>query len=209
LAEHVPVQLMPEGLLLTVPEPPPALLTTSGCVLADVVENCAVTDWLVLRLTVHVGLVPVQAPLQPVNWDPLAGLAVRPMDVPCRNETDCEGQPVEQLMPVGLLVTLPCPVPVLDTVSSRLVWVKVAVTDRLACMLTTQLPVPLHAPDQPAKVESLAAAAVSVTVLLLVKVAEQALPQLMPEGLLVTKPEPVPSLATVSVLLVEALSAGR
>jgi hypothetical protein len=131
------------------------------------------------------------------------------MDVPCVNDTDCVAHPVVQLMPPGLLVTLPCPVPVLDTVSRRVIWLKVAVTERLACMLTTQLPVPLHAPDQPAKVESVEAAAVSVTVLLSVKVAAQAFPQLIPAGLLVTTPEPVPSLATVSVLLVEALSAGR
>jgi hypothetical protein len=40
---------------------------------------------------------------------------------------------------------------------------KVAVTERAALMLTVQLPVPEQAPDQPAKVEPAAAAAVSVT----------------------------------------------
>jgi hypothetical protein len=30
LAEHVPVQLIPAGLLVTVPEPPPVLLTVNG-----------------------------------------------------------------------------------------------------------------------------------------------------------------------------------
>ena len=38
-----------------------------------------------------------------------------------------------------------------------------AVTDRACVMLTVQVPVPLHAPDQPVKVESGAEAAVRIT----------------------------------------------
>ena len=65
-------------------------------------------------------------------------------------------------------------------------------------MVTTQLPVPEQpAPDQPVKVEPTEAAAVRVTEVPWLKVAEQVAPQLMPGGSLVTVPEPVPSLATV------------
>ncbi len=53
-------------------------------------------------------------------------------------------------------------------------------------------------PDQPAKTEPEAGVAVSVTAVPLLRVVEQALPQLIPAGLLVTVPLPVPALATVS-----------
>ena len=76
-------------------------------------------------------------------------------------------------------------------------------------MLITQLPVPLHAPDQPAKTESVEAAGVSVTVVVLVNVAVQELPQLIPDGLLLTLPVPVPFLVTVSMVLTEVVSVGR
>jgi len=49
------------------------------------------------------------------------------------------------------------------------------------------------------KVEPAAGAAVRVTVVPLVKLAEQVAPQLMPAGALVTVPVPVPALETVSV----------
>lgn len=51
---------------------------------------------------------------------------------------------------------------------------------------------PLHAPLHPAKVEFALGAAVSVTWVPLVKVALQVDPQLIPEGLLVMVPLPVP-----------------
>ncbi len=66
-----------------------------------------------------------------------------------------------------------------------------AVTDR-ACVIDTEhvLPVPEHAPDQPAKVLPLAAVAVSVTLTPSAKSAEHALPQSIPAGTLVTEPSP-------------------
>jgi len=71
------------------------------------------------------------------------------------------------LIPAGLLVTVPVPAPALVTVRvkgppppERL---KVAVTVFAAFIVTTQEPVPVQAPDQPAKVEPAAEVAVRVT----------------------------------------------
>jgi hypothetical protein len=58
-----------------------------------------------------------------------------------------------QLMPAGLLVTCPVPVPVSETLSVKPIPLKFAVTLWAAFMVTMQEPVPLHAPPQPAKVE--------------------------------------------------------
>jgi L-cysteine desulfidase len=76
--------------------------------------------------------------------------------------------------------------------------VNVAVTVLLAFIVTLQVVVPVHPPDHPAKVALVAAAAVSVTTDPVGYVDVQVDPQLMPEGLLVTVPEPVPALCTVS-----------
>jgi len=76
--------------------------------------------------------------------------------------------------------------------------VKVAVTVVAAETVTTHDPVPEHPlPLQPVKVEPAAGAAVSVTAVPLAKLAEQAAPQVIPAGLLVTVPVPVPALETV------------
>ena len=69
-----------------------------------------------------------------------------------------------------------------------------AVADFAVVMLTVQVvAVPVQAPDQPVKLEPAAGAAVSVTDVPLLKLAEQVLPQLIPAGLLVTVPVPVPA----------------
>ena len=91
---------------------------------------------------------------------------------------------------IGLAQVPPPPLPL-----------KVAVTDRDAVMDTVQFPVPVHAPLHPANVDPLAATAVSVTDVPLVKLAAQALPQLMPAGDDVTVPLPVPTLLTVSAFV--------
>jgi hypothetical protein len=65
-------------------------------------------------------------------------------------------------------------------------------------MVTLQVLVPEQAPLHPPKVEPEAGEAVSVTAVPLEKLALQVLPQLIPEGLLVTLPEPLPARVTLS-----------
>jgi hypothetical protein len=74
---------------------------------------------------------------------------------------------------------------------------KLAVTDFAASLVTVQVvPVPLHAPDQPAKVDSASGVAVRVTEVPIAKFARHVLPQLIPTGNDVTSPPPAPVLAT-------------
>jgi hypothetical protein len=155
----------------------------------------AVTAVAPLTVTVHAP-VPEQAPLQLAKTEPAAAVAVR-VTVP--GGTDCE-QVAPQLMPAGLLVTVPEPVPFFVTVKVTGVAVKVAVTE--AAAVTAHVPVPEHAPLQPAKVEPAAGAAVRVTTVGGVKDCEQLAPQLIPVGVLVTVPVPVPLLVTDSVKVV-------
>jgi hypothetical protein len=77
--------------------------------------------------------------------------------------------------------------------------VKVAVTDRAWVIDTTHEPEPVHAPDQPAKIEPRAARAVNVTEVPETYDWVQSAPQLTPTGELVTAPEPAPAFATVRV----------
>lgn len=76
------------------------------------------------------------------------------------------GQSPAQLKPLGVLLTLPVPVPLLLKVTMRFVAVtlKMAVTLRAALIVTAQLLfVPLHAPLQPAKLLPVLAWAYKVT----------------------------------------------
>jgi hypothetical protein len=80
----------------------------------------------------------------------------------------------------------------------REAWLNVAVTEVLALTVTVHEPVPVHAPDQPANEDPDAGVAVRATLVPLLKLAEQVLPQLIPAGLLVTVPWPLPASDTVS-----------
>ena len=84
--------------------------------------------------------------------------------------------------------------------------VKVAVTVWAAFIVTAQLPVPEQPPPaQPAKLEPVAAVALNVTLVPEVKFEVQVLPQLIPAGLLVTMPEPVPFALTESENVLEVI----
>ena len=72
----------------------------------------------------------------------------------------------------------------------------VAVTLRAALIVTTQLPVPVHAPLQPAKLLPEFDVAVSVTSVPARKVLEQVPGQSIPAGLDATAPLPVPAVLT-------------
>jgi hypothetical protein len=84
---------------------------------------------------------------------------------------------------------------------------KVAVT-LLAAFITNEqeVPVPLHAPLKPAKVEPAAGVAVSMTLVPRAKGALQAVPQLIPLGTEVTVPLPLPGLLIDSENVEPALS---
>ena len=141
-------------------------------------------------------VLPVQAPVHPVKLEPVIGVAV---NVTCVPLLKLALHVVPQLIPAGLLVTVPVPVPAFVTVKGKVVGfvVKVAVTDCAAFMVTTQLPLPLQAPVHPVKDEPVVGVAVNVTCVPLLKLALHVVPQLIPAGLLVTVPVPVPAFVTV------------
>jgi hypothetical protein len=78
--------------------------------------------------------------------------------------------------------------------------VNVAFTVFAALMVTTQLPVPVHAPDQPLNFEPELATAVRVTTVPTAYAWLHVAPHAIPAGLLVTCPLPVPALATARSL---------
>lgn len=105
-------QLIPAGFELTAPAPAPLRLTVSANVVRS---NRAVIVVSAASVTVH-GLVPVHPPpVQPANNEPLTGAAVSVTVVPLGYVS---AQSVPQLMPAGLDVTLPAPVPVRATDSA-------------------------------------------------------------------------------------------
>src|SRR5437773_2486977 len=157
----------------------------------------AVTVVPALRLTLQAPGPEQPQPLQPLKVEPAAGAAVSVTAVPLAK---LAAQVAPQVMPAGLLVTLPAPVPALETVSVKICRVKVAVTVVAALRVTVQAPGPEQPPPlQPLKVEPAAGAAVSVTAVPLVKLAVQVAPQVTPAGALVTAPPPAPAFLTVSV----------
>ena len=76
--------------------------------------------------------------------------------------------------------------------------INVAVAEALAFRSNLQVEVPLQAPDHCENSEPDFGVAVSVTVVPVVYSALQVAPHLMPEGLLVIVPVPLPALWTVS-----------
>jgi hypothetical protein len=103
LAAQVAPQLIPEGELVTVPLLLPILETAREKVIGK-----KVAETLVFALTVTVQvLVPLHPPpLQPVNRQPAAGVAVK---VTCVPVPKLALQVAPQLIPDGELVTVPLP----------------------------------------------------------------------------------------------------
>jgi hypothetical protein len=152
-------------------------------------------------VTTH-GPVPLQPPpLHPVNTDPAFGVAVRVTTVSLTNSA---AHVAPQLIPAGLLVTVPVPAPASTTVSTGTVSAggsseKEAVTAVAPVTVTVQDPVPLQPPPlHPTKTELTPGIAVSVTTVPLTKLALHVAPQSIPAGLLVTVPVPDPARVTLS-----------
>ena len=146
-------------------------------------------------MTTHVPVPEQPPPDQPVKDETPPGVAVNVTLVPLLYASE---QSPPQLMPAGLLVTVPLPDFV--TVSVNCWSVNAAVTDIAEVTETTHVPVPEQPPpDQPVKIEFTLGEAVSVTVVPKLYASEQSAPQFIPKGLLVTVPEPEPDFKAVNV----------
>jgi len=146
--------------------------------------NVADTDVAASIVTTQLP-VPLQAPDQPAKVDPAAGMADNETTVPWFADSE---QSAPQSMPAP--VTVPVPVPDLETDKTYVLSVNAAPTDFAPSIVTTQLPVPLQAPDQPAKVEPASAEAVSVMAAPWATLTLQPVLQSIPETL--TPPDPAP-----------------
>jgi hypothetical protein len=107
-------------------------------------------------------------------------------------------QLLPQLMPEGVLVTSPAPVPAKVMFNVAAVRLKAAPTAALEFTVNAQEPVPVHAPDHPVNAEFVPAVAARVTWVPGLKVAVQVVPQLIPAGELVIVPRPLPESVIVS-----------
>ncbi len=121
--------------------------------------NAALTVFAASMVTWQVP-VPEQAPVQPVNVELVSGFAVNVTRVLTAKSKE---QVAPQLMPAGLLETVPEPVPLFVTVKVKALIAKVAWTDLAASMVTWHVPLPVQAPLQPVKEDPASAVAVSVT----------------------------------------------
>src|SRR3989442_13146740 len=98
-------------------------------------ENVAVTERLSFIVTVHVVVVPLQAPLQPLKRAWVPGVAVSVTVVPVLKLAE---QIDPQVIPPALLTAVPPPVPRLITVKATdRFTVTVTVTAALALRLTS------------------------------------------------------------------------
>ena len=124
----------------------------------QILVNVAVTSTSAVTSMAHEPL-PLQAPDQPANDEPVLADGVSDTEAP---ETNGAEQVDPQSMPAGLDEIDPEPVPARTTAS-----VKVGANDAptiLAWVIeTVQPPVPLQSPDQPLNVEPASGVAVSVT----------------------------------------------
>src|SRR5262249_22768946 len=129
LAWQVPPQVMPPGLLVTVPPPVPSLFTFSVCCTTSGLK-VAVASLSAVIVTSH-SLEPLTVPGQPLApqltaVEPAFGVPCSLTRVPWLKLAS--QLPVVQLIPAGLLVTVPPPEPARVTFSLCCSRLKVAVT---------------------------------------------------------------------------------
>jgi hypothetical protein len=138
-AAHVAGHATPLGLLAT--EPRPVRATDS----LRVRTNVAATVWEVASESVHVAVVPVQAPLHLSNEEPADGAAVNTTLAPTGNAAL---HAVPQEIPAGALVTVPSPSPERVT-DSEFAGANVAPAEVVFDATALQVaPCPLHIPSQ-------------------------------------------------------------
>ena len=145
LNAHCGAQLIPIGMLFTVPVPNPVTVMIKGCTKS----NSAPTVTGEFTVRVH-GAIPAQkAEFHPANPDPPAGFAVSVTEVPFLK---VKPQVLPQSIPAGVLVTLPLPLPEGATVSAAfcpgVIGAKLAVTELSPFKVTLQPAVPEQAPPQ-------------------------------------------------------------
>ena len=148
----------------------------------------AVTALDAFIVTVHAPVPKHPPPDQPVNDDPKDDDAVRVTVSPL---TNVSAQSKPQLMPAGVLVTEPRPVPTLRTLRSNSNR-NSAATVRSSFIEIKQLPVPEQPFVHPTKTEPVAAVAETVTDDPWRNVFEHAAPHLIPAGEVTTVPKPSP-----------------
>lgn len=171
---------------------------------AKVVVTVAAADMTMVHW-VGLPVTGAQLELKPANVELAPGAAVRVTVVPVLNKELAFAHVGPQEIPAGLDVTVPVPVPALDTVSGNLVTVKFVITVASAdivivhCVGLPETGVQLE--PKLVKLEFVSAVAAKVTVSPWVnwKLAlAQVGPQEIPAGFDVTVPAPVPPLETVS-----------
>ena len=186
---QIPGQLMVPGFDVTVPVPPDIRM-----VRVRTASNVAVQPTAADIVTVP--LAQSASPVQPAKVDVASGVAVSVTDVPTEYGSL---QSPGHVIPAGLEVTVPDPVPAIVT-ASVFGGMRSNVAVQLRAALIVTLPsVQSASPLHPAKVEPDAGAGISVTVVPSSYISVQSPPQLIPVGLVVTVPEPVPVFDTVRV----------
>ncbi|MBI1766860.1 MAG: hypothetical protein HYR67_00620 [Bacteroidetes bacterium] len=157
--------------------------------------NKGLTVVLAAKLTTQVPVPGQPPPLQPVKIEPVAGFAVNVTAVPLGKEV---AQMTGQLIPAGLEMTVPLPVPPGIIVRLKFPAIGLELNTSvtavsLVTILEQVLPTePKHTPPHPAKEEPAAGVAVKVTDVPVTNDAVQVPGQLIPAGFEVTTPEPVP-----------------
>jgi hypothetical protein len=177
---HAAEQLMPAGVLVTVPYPSPVTDTLT-------VYRGSKSAVTAAGAVMEQAPFPEQPPLQPAKYELPRGSAVSVTRFPMANVAE---QEVVQLMPAGALDTAPYPDPATFTTTVPLTRLNVATTALFPFMTTVHGPVPKHAPDHPSNSHPGASDAVSVTVYPLTTKSAQLAPQWIAPGKLDTVPPP-------------------